>query len=210
MPAPELVLASGSPRRRELLAALGVPFTVIPSLVDETVPPDLMPPAAAEALALAKAAEVAARRAGAAILAADTMVVLDGAVLNTPAGPDEAQRMLRALRDGPHRVVTGVAVLAGGRRAAAHAVTHVRMRAYTDAEIEAYVATGDPLDKAGAYAIQHPGFRPVQELEGCYCNVVGLPLWTAAALLRAVAPSLPLADPSAALPRCAACPLRPA
>lgn len=213
MPGPDLVLASRSPRRRRLLAALGVPFTVVPPPPDEVIPPGLTPEAVAERLALEKGAEVARSldpRPGApAVLAADTVVVLDGAILGKPAGPDEARRMLRDLRGRAHRVITGVAALAGGRRETAHALTHVRMRAYTDAEIDAYVASGDPLDKAGAYAIQHPGFRPVREIEGCECNVVGLPLWTAAALLRAVAPALPLADPSRTLARCAACPLRP-
>ncbi|HEY8491383.1 MAG TPA: Maf family protein, partial [Dehalococcoidia bacterium] len=163
MPGPELVLASRSPRRRQLLAALGVPFAVIPPPPDEAVPPGLTPEAVAERLALEKGTEVARsldpRHAVPTVLAADTVVVLDGAVLGKPAGPDDARRMLRALRGRAHRVVTGVAALAGGRREVAHTVTHVRMRAYTDAEIDAYVASGDPLDKAGAYAIQHPGFR---------------------------------------------------
>jgi septum formation protein len=210
MPPPELVLASGSPRRRELLAALGVPFTVVPSRVEEAIPTGLTPAKAAERLATDKVLEVARRTGSTLVLAADTIVVLGGVILGKPEDPEDARRLLRALRDREHRVITGVALLAGGSGAVAHAVTDVRMRAYSDQEIDAYVASGDPLDKAGAYAIQHQGFRPVQSVQGCYCNVVGLPLWTVAGMLRDLAPELPVSDPSCTLERCAGCPLRPA
>jgi MAF protein len=118
------------------------------------------------------------------VLAADTIVVLRGDVLNKPRDADEARAMLTRLRDRWHRVVTGVCVVQGRRVRMAHAVTRVRMRPYTADEIEASIARGDPLDKAGAYAIQDDRFAPVASCESCYCNVVGLPLWSALAMLR--------------------------
>lgn len=206
-PVPRLVLASTSPRRRELLAALGVPFTVRAAAVPEELPVDVPAPVLAEELALAKARAVARDEPAAVVLAADTIVVLDGRSLGKPAHADEARQMLRALRGRAHTVVTGVAVVAPGREHTAHATTSVVMRCYSDAEIETYIASGDPFDKAGAYAIQHREFRPAARIEGCYCNVVGLPLWTVRRLLAAVAPGIPVARPDTALPRCATCPL---
>jgi septum formation protein len=210
-PGPRLVLASASPRRRELLAALGVPFTVRTADVPEELPAHVPAPTLAEELALAKARAVAQDEPAAVVLGADTIVVLDDRPLGKPEDADEARRMLRALRGRAHEVVTGVAVVApGGVGRTAHARTLVHMRCYTDAEIEAYIASGDPFDKAGAYAIQHPEFRPVARIEGCYCNVVGLPLWTARRLLAAIAPGLTLRRPDATFAHCATCPLAPA
>lgn len=204
---PALVLASASPRRRELLAALALPFTVSATDVPEPLLPGIPAAAQAQTLALVKA-RAAARGAGSLTLGADTIVVLDGAPLGKPADAAEARRMLSALRGRAHAVITGLALVQHRREMTAHAETTVVMRPYTDAEIAAYIATGDPFDKAGAYAIQHTGFAPVERIDGCYCNVMGLPLWTVRALLTRLAPSLAPAPPDRALPRCAACPLR--
>lgn len=192
-----LILASASPRRRALLAALGRPFTVKVADVDETARPGEPPIAYALRLAREKAAAVAEAGAAGAdqaspalVLGADTIVVLDGAILGKPASADEARAFLRRLRGRRHLVVTAVAVLPQGlgHRAEAEgqaswAATGVWMRDYADAEIEAYVASGDALDKAGGYAIQHPSFQPVAALQGSETNVIGLPLGLTAWLL---------------------------
>ena len=179
-----LILASASPRRRELLASLGLPFEVVPSDADETLEPLALPDAVA-ALALRKARAVAARRAGL-IVAADTIVVIDGRALGKPAHRAEARAMLQTLRGRTHEVMTGVVVLdaASGRHATETVISRVTMAAYSDATIDAYVAGGEPLDKAGAYAIQGAGGALVAGLKGSRSNVVGLPLETTAALLR--------------------------
>ncbi|MGH2458411.1 MAG: Maf family protein [Chloroflexota bacterium] len=187
---PSLVLASTSPRRRELLGRLGQPYTVVPIDVDETPLPGERPAQTAERLALAKAR--AARAAlpadvEAVIVGADTIVVHHGHPLGKPETPAEAVGMLQRLRGETHRVISGVAVLdtRTGADRIATATTRVHLRPLTDAEIAAYVATGDPLDKAGAYAIQNREFQPVEWIEGCYSNVVGLPLCTLATELIA-------------------------
>jgi len=182
-----LTLASASPRRRELLAQLGLPFDVVPSTVDEALAPDVPIPAQAAGLALAKARAVAARLGAGLVLGADTLVVLDGRPFGKPASREEARRMLLALRARHHDVVTAVAVVdaTAGREATETVVSRVLMRAYTAAELDAYVATPEPYDKAGGYAVQGEGGRLVERVEGCYTNVVGLPLTTTARLLRA-------------------------
>jgi septum formation protein len=195
-----LILASASPRRRELLARLGLPFEVRPSGIEEVLAPGIPAAELATALARAKARDVAdrLRAAGegpAVVLGADTLVVLDGRPLGKPATRDEARAMLRALRGRSHDVVTAVALVGvpGGRETAEVVTSQVRMQPYGDQEIDAYVATGEPDDKAGAYAVQGAGGRLVGRVEGCYTNVVGLPLGTTARLLRAsgLAPSDP-------------------
>jgi septum formation protein len=196
-----LILASASPRRQELLARLGLLFEVRPSGIEEPLPADIPARALATALARAKAADVADRLRGGAeapavIVGADTLVVLDGRPLGKPASRHDARRMLRALRGRTHEVVTAVVVReadAAGRELTETVVSRVVMRAYTDEEIDAYVATGEPDDKAGAYAVQGAGGRLVRRVEGCYTNVVGLPLTTTARLLRAfgLAPAAP-------------------
>ncbi len=145
------------------------------------------------------------------LLAADTVVALDGRLLDKPTDAGEARRMLRDLRGREHIVVTGVAVMPAGRRSALVRcpATRVRMRDYTDAEIEASIGRGDPFDKAGAYAIQDPLLRPVAGYEGCYCNVVGLPLWSAVELLRRAGVDVSGVRAERLLPECASCPLRP-
>lgn len=203
MGAPRFVLASASPRRRDLLAHLGVTFEVQPADVDED-PGDDTAAEAAERLARRKAAAAAAHAPGAVVIGSDTIVALDGRLLAKPADAAEARSMLRALRGRTHEVLTGVAVASGGRLQSACARTEVVMRPYTDEEIEAWIATGEAFDKAGAYAIQDPVFRPVERLDGCECNVIGLPLWTLRSLL--VATGVPGAAPD--LERCARCPAR--
>jgi MAF protein len=187
------ILASQSPRRRQLLALLGYPFEVVVPDVDEDVHLNAGPATYVLRTAQQKA-EAAGRmrpsshlaRPHPIVIAADTTVALDGAILGKPADGDEARRMLLALRGRAHDVHTGVCLVdaAGGREVAAVHSTVVTMRDYGAAEIDAYVATGDPLDKAGAYAIQHGDFSPVAALDGCYLTVVGLSLCGLIALLR--------------------------
>jgi len=182
---PELVLASGSPRRRELLAALGLDFTVDVADVDETPQPGELPEALVCRLCRAKAAAVAERHPGKVVLAADTLVALDGVLLGKPADALEAVAMLSSLRDRVHIVYTAVCVIHGAEIGTRLSTTGVTMRDYTDAEIERYVETGDPLDKAGAYGIQDLRFAPVAAWKGCFSAVMGLPLGLAAELLAA-------------------------
>lgn len=202
-----IVLASGSARRPELLAALGLAFTVTPAGVDEAAFTGT-PRKLALALAVAKA-RAGAERAGAdaVVIGADTLVALGERVFGKPADAAAAIATLTALRGRTHEVLTGVAVVAAGGEASALAVTRVTMREYTDAELAAYVASGDPLDKSGAYAVQHPTFAPAARVEGCRCSVIGLPLWTVRALLASVA-GIEAGEPH--FERCAACPEHPA
>ena len=199
-----MILASASPRRRELLASLGLTFTVDPSGIDEALEAGLPPEDQVSALALAKAAEVAARSGPAdLIIAADTLVVLGGTVLAKPSAAPEAEQMLRSLRAREHLVVTGVAVLTAGTAARAESrTTRVWMRDYGDAEITSYAASGEPLDKAGGYAIQDVRFHPVERIDGCYCNVVGLPLGLLLRLLAQAGLDWRAQRPT----QCAACP----
>ncbi|OGK98134.1 MAG: septum formation protein Maf [Candidatus Rokubacteria bacterium RIFCSPLOWO2_02_FULL_73_56] len=191
-----LILASASPRRRELLRRICPDFAVEASDVDETLDAGPIAPAVA-ALALRKARAVARRAGRGVVLAADTVVVLGGEVLGKPAGPAEARAMLRRLRGRGHEVWTGVAVVdaATGRAASATARTRVLMAGYPEATLDAYVASGAPLDKAGAYAIQDLGGRLVDGLVGSYTNVVGLPVEAARRLLAGF--GLPVSAPAA-------------
>ncbi len=180
---PDLILASKSPRRQQLLAALGLTFSIDAADVDETPLPGEQPDALVCRLCRTKAQAVAARYPGRIILAADTTVVLDGALLGKPADPAEAAAMLQALCGRTHQVYTAVCLAANGTLTASLSRSDVTMRPYSDAEIATYVATGDPLDKAGAYAIQHPCFSPVAAWEGCYASIMGLPLRLVKAML---------------------------
>lgn len=173
-----LILASSSPRRREILGRLGLPFSVEPSDVDETPRPGEGPEELALRLALAKAREVAAHHAEGLVIGADTVVAREGRLLGKPRDEAEAAEMLRALRGGPHLVVTGLAVVRasdGATRTAAVPAT-VLMRSYDDDEIAAYVATGEPLDKASAYGAQGHGGVLIERVDGPFLTVVGLPL----------------------------------
>lgn len=173
----KLILASNSPRRKELIALLQLPFTVNPGNVDETIEMGENAQAYVCRLALAKARAISAPQ-GQVIIAADTVVVDEGEILGKPLDAADAARMLKQLRGHTHTVMTAITLLEGssGRVLSDLCVTDVPMRNYSDAEIAAYVVSGDPLDKAGAYAIQHAGFKPVENLDGCYASVMGLPL----------------------------------
>lgn len=181
-----LILASASPRRRELLAEIGLPFEVAPGVIDESILSGVPPVQAVEALALAKARLVAATRPLDVVLGADTAVVLGEEVFGKPIDRADARRMLAALRGRTHEVITGVALVAtgGGREAVRSVVTSVTMRLFDDAELERYLDTPEPYDKAGAYAVQGLGGSLVASVEGCYTNVVGLPITTLRAMLR--------------------------
>jgi len=203
-----LILASASPRRQALIHLLGYPVEVRVADVDELSVTDPDPARNVVATARLKADAVAATVSGAAvIIAADTEVVLDGLLLGKPADPADATRMLRWLRNRTHQVHTGIVVWRrpNGAMAMAVSTTDVTMRDYSDAEIAAYVASGDPLDKAGAYAIQSTSFRPVARLDGCYTGVVGFSLCRLSQALQAVGVpvSLDVADHEAA--RCPTC-----
>ena len=181
-----IILASASPRRRELLERIGITdFTVAAPNVDESVDPGLSPAAMVEQLSLRKA-KAAARNFGPddLILAADTVVALDGAILGKPRDKDDAFAMLSALSGREHRVYTGVTVLQGDKIVTQHEETAVAFRALSPDEIWGYIATGEPLDKAGAYGIQGVGALLVPSIRGDYSNVMGLPVFRLGQILR--------------------------
>lgn len=173
-----IILASQSPRRRELLGQMGISdFIIRPALGEEVIDPALTPAQLVEELSRQKALEVSATaQAGDLIIAADTVVAVDGRVLGKPHSRDEAVEMLTALAGRSHTVYTGVTVCRDGDALTEHEATTVRFRPLTPAEIAAYVATGEPMDKAGSYGIQGYGALLVQGIEGDYFNVVGLPV----------------------------------
>lgn len=184
-----LILASNSPQRRELLRSGGFVFDAVAAQGEESYDGREPPAAFAERMAEHKAAGVAQqfrRTEDVVVLGADTVVVVDGGLLGKPASPAEARRMLEKLSGRMHEVITAVALAepGTGRRAVAHEVTRVFLRALTPQEIEDYVAGGEPLGKAGAYAAQGRASRFVARVEGCYFNVVGLPLALVDRLLR--------------------------
>lgn len=181
-----VILASTSPRRRELLQQIGLTFTVDPADVDETILSGEKPEHYAVRVALDKARVAAARAGRGIIVAADTIVLLDDIILGKPLDDRDAERMLSMLSGKRHRVITGLALIdAGkGRSITDAAVTSVWFRQLTAAEIGSYVTSGEPRDKAGAYGIQGKGALLVHKIEGCYFNVVGLPLSLLADLFR--------------------------
>lgn len=170
------VLASTSPRRRELIKLFGLDFKFVSVEIDETPQAGESAPELVDRLSRAKAEQASQTNRGALVIAADTVVSIDGAILGKPNDLRDAERMLKQLRARDHVVYSGLTAMQGARLWTQIATTTVRMRDYADAEIAAYVATGDPLDKAAAYAIQHNHFRPVAEIDGCQANVMGLPL----------------------------------
>jgi septum formation protein len=175
----KLILASSSPRRAEILANAGLPFSVLSSAVDESPYPGEAPEALVQRLANAKADLVVARAVGPAIvLAADTVVVLEDKILGKPGSIEDARHMLQRLSGRAHSVLTGVALirLPDGERRQFIESTLVHFRPITDEELSSYLATEEPYDKAGAYAIQGQAGRYIPRIEGCYFNVVGLPL----------------------------------
>ena len=186
---PILLLASSSPRRRQLLALGGWMFGIEVANIDETRRPAEDPAVYVRRLAEEKARAVLPRaHPDHVIIGADTSVVIDSDVLGKPASVEEAYQMLVRLRSRTHQVFTGIAVLrvSDARLWSEVVITDVPMRAYSDAEIDHYIQTGDPMDKAGAYGIQNPYFQPVAtgEMAGCYASVMGLPLCSLTVLLR--------------------------
>ncbi|HSV86470.1 MAG TPA: Maf family protein [Levilinea sp.] len=182
-----LILASNSPRRRELLSCFQVPFRVSPVSIDEDALPGEEPGKYVMRLAVTKGhAAASAAQPGELVVSADTTVADGAQILGKPASEDEASQMLAQLRNRMHQVYTALAVYDPhtGCIETSLARSDVRMRNYSDAEIQAYIATRDPFDKAGGYAIQNGAFLPVDELQGCYSNVVGLPLCHLARLLQ--------------------------
>jgi len=189
VPLPPLVLASASPRRRELLEAAGFAFDVAAADVDETPHAGETARAYVARLAEAKASVVLAARPEALVLGADTTVVVDGGILGKPGDADEAAAMLARLQGRAHEVLTGVALLGRHWQRVAVASTAVWFAPMSPAEIAAYVATGEPMDKAGAYGIQGWAARYVTRIDGSYSNVVGLPV----ALVQAMLGEYPVA-----------------
>ena len=181
-----LVLASASPRRRQLLAAAGIACLIDPVDVDERRRAGESPDAYVRRVAEDKARAGAVRHPAAAVLAADTAVVVDADVLGKPADALDAERMLRALAGRAHDVLTGVALVYGGRLTARVERTSVWMSPLSDAEIQSYVASREPMDKAGGYAIQGLASRFIPRIEGSYTNVVGLPVATVAEMLAEI------------------------
>jgi septum formation protein len=181
-----VILASNSPRRRELLAQVGMTFLVAPANVDESVRDSEMPRDYAERLSLDKARAAASRVREGIVIAADTIVVVGDAILGKPSDAADVHRMLSALSGKKHEVITGLAVMdaATGKSVVRTSVTRVWFRDLSDREISAYIATGEPMDKAGAYGIQERGALLVERIEGCYSNVVGLPLSLLGEMLR--------------------------
>jgi septum formation protein len=186
-----LVLASASPRRRELLTQVGYSFEVHPAHIPEEPRPGEEPVAYVTRLAREKAEVVYAELSSKSsaplqvVLGADTTVTLDEHILGKPEDAADAARMLRLLSGRTHRVLTGVAVVSAKGTEADAEVTAVSFRALTDEEIASYIATGEPMDKAGAYAIQGRAARWIPRIEGCYFNVVGLPIARVAQMLEA-------------------------
>ena len=173
---PRVILASASPRRRDLLTLVGVPHDVRPADIDEAYLPGELPPAHAERLAREKANVIAASAPEAVTIGSDTIVVIDGQVLGKPRDRAQAHAMLRQLSGRAHEVMTGVAACWHGRTVSGVERVRVEFRPLTDAEIEAYIDTGEPMDKAGAYGIQGYGATIVSRVDGDYFAVMGLPL----------------------------------
>ena len=183
---PKFVLASASPRRAEILRTVGWPFEALAANIDESRLAGEDPPGYVKRVARLKAEAVALLSPGATVVGADTVVVVDGEILGKPRDEEEARRMLRQLQGRWHEVLTGVAVFNGktGQPKVVYEVTKVRFAPMSEDEIDWYVSTGEPMDKAGAYAIQGLGARFVQGIKGEYSNVVGLPVRLLYELLR--------------------------
>ena len=179
-----LILASASPRRAELLRNASISFTVAPAHIPETPAADELPLAYAQRLARDKALAILARHPDDTVLGADTVVVVDEHLLEKPIDAADAARMLRLLSGRTHEVITGVCVASADFQQTEAEVTRVSFAPLSGDEIEAYVRSGEPMDKAGAYAIQGMASRWAQRIEGCYFNVVGLPLPRVYRMLR--------------------------
>lgn len=188
-----LILASNSPRRQRLLGLLGLNYQVLPAEVDESIISDEKPQDYVLRLARIKSLSVTPLPPSGLVIAADTAVVVGEEILGKPTTSIQAREMLQRLRGREHKVYTGIAVrdISSGAIYSDLCFTNVLMRSYQEIEIDDYVSSGDPLDKAGAYAIQHPDFNPVQNITGCYANVVGLPLCHLTDLLHRLEVELP-------------------
>ena len=180
-----IVLASASPRRRDLMRDMGLAFTIITADVDETLAPGTPPDAAVEMLARRKAEAVAPRAEGCRVVGSDTVVALDGRILGKPRDEADALSMLLSLSGKTHTVYTGVAVAAYGRTVSGVAKTEVTFRPFDEEEARAYIATGEPMDKAGAYGIQGLGGRLVSGIRGDMDTVIGLSCSLLSSLLAA-------------------------
>lgn len=205
---PRLILASASPRRKRLLKRLGLTFRVVPSGIDEIIPGGIPAHQAAVGLALDKAIEVSRRVRADLVLGADTLIAIDGEILGKPADSQQARAMLQKLKGRTHSVITGLAIVRCPDQAQAtgSVETAVRMCSYTASEVDEYVRSGEPLDKAGGYAIQGLGNRLVETIDGCYNNVVGLPLCRLSELLMGLAFPLPGGSSACRLPSGRPCP----
>jgi septum formation protein len=179
-----LILASSSPRRRDLLTAAGIPFEVFPVAVDESVGKSEPPGEHVRRLAQEKAREAFAERPGSVVLAADTIVLVGGEMMGKPKDDDDAARMLRQLSGREHEVLTGLAIMSDKGVAIEVCRTRVWVNPLSDEEIEEYVASGEPADKAGAYGIQGRGSRFIDRIQGSYSNVIGLPVALVYRLLK--------------------------
>ena len=185
----EVILASQSPRRKELMGLYHIPFTIRAADIDETMDPTK--PACEEVARVSRAkAEAVSRGDDDIVIAADTIVVCDGQVLGKPADEADAFRMLRLLSGRDHQVMTGMTVLHAGKATVCTEITDIHFRELTDREIRGYIATGEPMDKAGAYGIQGGAALFVQRLEGDYYNVMGLPVCRLGQILAQIAPEL--------------------
>ena len=181
----DIILASASPRRRRILEMMGLDPVVRPAAGEERIPPGVSPDGAVRILSDRKAGEVAGvSPRDSIVIAADTVVVLDGRILGKPSGKDGAREMLAALSAREHSVLTGLTVISGGTEICVSEETLVRFRELTEREIERYIATGEPMDKAGAYGIQGPGGAFVSGITGDFYNVMGLPLCRLGLILR--------------------------
>lgn len=171
-----IILASESPRRQELLTLMGLDFSTVPSHIEERPPTNAGPDELVRALALQKARAVAALYPDDCVIGADTVVDLDGEILGKPHTPENAKAYLRRMQGRRHIVYTGVALLLGARVDVQSCATNVTFASMDEEEIDWYVSTGEPLDKAGAYGIQGPGGVFVEHVEGNYFNIIGMPL----------------------------------
>ena len=185
----EVILASQSPRRKELMGLFHIPFTIRVSDADETMPPELSP-AEAVALVSRRKAEAVPRQADDLVIAADTIVVLGKEILGKPKDPDDARRMLRLLSGRDHQVMTGMTLLRGETAIVCTEITDIHFRPLSDREIDTYIRTGEPMDKAGSYGIQGGAALFAERLVGDYYNVMGLPVCRLGQLLREIAPEI--------------------
>ncbi len=183
-PHPDVILASASPRRRELLDLVGIQHSVVPADIDESIQNGELPLAHVDRLAREKALRVAAQHPESFVIAADTVVVIEGHILGKPRDRDEAARMLTTLGGATHTVVTGMACALNGRLESSVVDVSVTFRSLTQGEVQEYIATGEPMDKAGAYGIQGYGATIVRRIDGDYFAVMGLSLVTLVELMQ--------------------------